>query len=91
MSNAQNIKSQKIKTMKRLLTLFLIAVVSLFATSAYSQVRVHANINLPLPPLPPIPHVHVYSQPAPQVIYQDNCQPANPYYDGYGTERIVVN
>ncbi|HLK29117.1 MAG TPA: hypothetical protein VKT28_11110 [Puia sp.] len=76
--------------MKRLLPLLLVVVGSMFASAAYSQVRIHANINLPLPPLPPLPHVHVYAQPAPQVVYQDNCQPAVPYYDGYGRERAVV-
>ncbi|HVM88668.1 MAG TPA: hypothetical protein VMT76_10815 [Puia sp.] len=75
--------------MKRFFFLMLMTAGTLFVSSAYSQVRIHANINLPLPPLPPIPHVHVYA-PVPQVVYQDNYQPASQYYDGYGTNRVVV-
>jgi len=76
--------------MKRLLPAFLIIAGSLFASAAYSQIHVHANINLPLPPLPPFPHVHVYAQTAPQVIYDNNCQPSVPYYPEYSRERVVV-
>ncbi len=75
--------------MKRLLPLLLVVVGSMFASSAYSQIRINAHIRLPLPPLPPIPHVHVYA-PAPQVVYQDSYAPAVPYYNGYGNERVVV-
>ncbi len=77
--------------MKRLLPLLLIMAGSLFASSAYSQIRIHASIHLPVPPLPPIPHVHVYAQPiAPApVVYQENYAPA-PYYNGYSNERVVV-
>jgi len=75
--------------MKRLLPLLLIVAGSMFASAAYSQVRIHANINLPLPPLPPIPHVHVYAQPAPEAVYDNNCQQPV-YYPEYGRERVVV-
>ena len=63
--------------MKRLLPAFLIVVGGLFASAAHSQVYVNARIHLPIPPLPPIPHVNVYAQ-------------TNPYYSGYGGERVVV-
>ncbi len=76
--------------MKRLIPLLLVAVVSLFGYSVKAQVRIFANVNLPLPPIPPIPHVHVYAQAAPEVIYQDNYQPAPQYYPPYETERVVV-
>ena len=63
--------------MKRLLPAFLSVVGGLFASAAHSQVYVNARIHLPIPPLPPIPHVNVYAQ-------------TNPYYSGYGGERVVV-
>ena len=74
--------------MKRLLLLSFIVAGSLFASSAYSQVYVHARINLPVPPLPPIPHVHVYAQP--QVVYESYPQPAAQYYPEYGRERVAI-
>ncbi|MBS1666750.1 MAG: hypothetical protein JST58_05170 [Bacteroidetes bacterium] len=63
--------------MKRLLPAFLIVVGGLFASAAHSQVYVNARIHLPIPPLPPMPHVNVYAQ-------------TDPYYSGYGGERVVV-
>ena len=88
--NAQKFLTIKSKIMKRLLPLVLIIAGSIFAPSAYSQIRINAHVSLPLPPLPPLPYVHVYA-PAPQVVYQENCAPAAPYYnDGYGRDRVVV-
>lgn len=76
--------------MKRLLPMFLIVAGSLFASAAYSQVYVHARINLPVPPLPPIPHVNVYAQTVPPVVYENYSQPSAQYYPEYGRERVVI-
>jgi hypothetical protein len=67
--------------MKRLFTLALIIGGSLFASAAYSQVYVHARINVPLPP---IPHVTV-SVPSPAYYggYNDRVVVTQPAYGGY--------
>ena len=67
--------------MKRLFALALIVGGSLFASAAYSQVYVHARINLPIPP---IPHVTV-SVPGPAYYggYHDRVVVTQPAYGGY--------
>jgi hypothetical protein len=70
--------------MKRLLPLLLFAVGTLFASSAYSQVRFRGDIRLPLPP---IPHVRIYA-PAPPIVYQQTYPQA--YYGGYAPGVVVT-
>ena len=70
--------------MKRLLPLLLIAVGTLFASSAYSQVRFRGGFRLPVPP---VPHVRIYA-PAPPVIYQQAYP--QPYYGGYAPGVVVT-
>ncbi|HXB42617.1 MAG TPA: hypothetical protein VNV85_01095 [Puia sp.] len=75
--------------MKRLLPTMLIIAASLFASAAYSQVYVHARINLPVPFLPPLPHVHIYDQPTPEVVYENSSLPSARYYPEFPRETVV--
>ena len=75
--------------MKRLLPAVLVATFGLFALGAHAQGYVEAQVHFPVPPLPRI-HLHVPPPPVVVDTYNENCAPAEPYYNGYENPQVIV-